>query len=735
MEFYLLFSLNFIKEDGTNFLSSTLKSNMLSIEDRQTIKLIKDFKKDFDFKKIISSENVYKNEQACSILKNKYSMNIAKINKKINNNFYVCEYQLNKIIARIIFYEFTESELITPEILDSDGVLITSVDRTFKYLNNLSTEEKIIYDFYLDDIINEIMEQQFYYLTDLPFENLLKTKLFMHQKSNINWMINVENELDEYITVKKYVNFKDGRIYCYDESRFVEKNGIIKYKLKGGIIFDDVGTGKTLQFICLCLSKPLIKTLLLVPDHLYEHWNNQFSYHLKIEKPDNVIILRFSNYVEYDGKYDRVIVDEIHELYSNSSNTPIFNKLINTDCDYKWGLSATLFPVPNSMYYLLEFLTSREFNPSYVERFNDNIQIYPKIIRKNRLEDINKEINLPDISINNIMIDFTTRERVIYDAEVMADSSKDIEFLRKICCDISLSVMDESDGVFYKDFNTMIQESFEKKWLSNKLIYEELVVRLQKLETVYDFQQNESLLQNIYHYRNEIIKQEKIVNERLKAFEFLKNQFESILTCPVCLGDIDVNTNCSIINKPSCNHSYCQSCLDFLIEDFKIKKYVLSCAICRCIFERKDVINISNGPPAPKHASKIVKLLEIINSSDEKFIIYTQFSAMISKLNNVLTESSINSIEYKSEQDIINFKNDDIKVLFLCSTKNASGLDLSFVNNIIIFEPVNGIHTYLRDVEKQIIGRIHRIGQTKISNVYRLIINDTIEKDLYDELS
>jgi len=83
-------------------------------------------------------------------------------------------------------------------------------------------------------------------------------------------------------------------------------------------------------------------------------------------------------------------------------------------------------------------------------------------------------------------------------------------------------------------------------------------------------------------------------------------------------------------------------------------------------------------------------------------------------------------------KDINNFKNDDnIKLLILSSVNNASGLDLSFVNNIIIFEPVIGDKLYLKDVEKQIIGRLHRINQTEIVNVYRFIINNTIEDEIF----
>ena len=57
-------------------------------------------------------------------------------------------------------------------------------------------------------------------------------------------------------------------------------------------------------------------------------------------------------------------------------------------------------------------------------------------------------------------------------------------------------------------------------------------------------------------------------------------------------------------------------------------------------------------------------------------------------------------------------------------------MDLSFVRNMILFEPLRGEYSYRRDIEKQLIGRINRINQTCPMNIYKLIINGTIEEKL-----
>ena len=80
------------------------------------------------------------------------------------------------------------------------------------------------------------------------------------------------------------------------------------------------------------------------------------------------------------------------------------------------------------------------------------------------------------------------------------------------------------------------------------------------------------------------------------------------------------------------------------------------------------------------------------------------------------------------------YKNKNRKAIIISSQKNASGLDLSFVKNVIIFEPIIGEYNFLRDTERQIIGRVFRINQKENVNVFRLIIRNTIEEEIYKNI-
>ena len=73
---------------------------------------------------------------------------------------------------------------------------------------------------------------------------------------------------------------------------------------------------------------------------------------------------------------------------------------------------------------------------------------------------------------------------------------------------------------------------------------------------------------------------------------------------------------------------------------------------------------------------------------------------------------------------------DDVQIILLSSEQNAEGINLSMFDNIIIYEPFEN-SMYCKEIEKQLIGRIHRIGRTKSVDVFRLITLDTIEQEIY----
>ena len=73
------------------------------------------------------------------------------------------------------------------------------------------------------------------------------------------------------------------------------------------------------------------------------------------------------------------------------------------------------------------------------------------------------------------------------------------------------------------------------------------------------------------------------------------------------------------------------------------------------------------------------------------------------------------------------------RVLVLSSAFNASGLNIQFATTIIILQPIHGDYARQKQIETQIVGRLHRIGQTKEITLIRLIVKDSIESNIYKE--
>ena len=392
MEFNLIYSLNTsVKNNQGN------KSNIFTKEEKA---IIIEFKNNIDYKKIknlpetISGENVYKN------FKNKMycpTINKAVLNHGMENiltssakselvdvEIYYSEFNIETVNFQIIFFEFPSSELITPFILKEEQTINTTIDRHIKALNNITNVNKELYDYLVDNMMTEISGPHFYDLTSHDFESVLTIPLYLYQKGNINWMLRIENESNNYIYSRRHINFPDGRVYEYETNKFIENfDELGKVNINGGLIYDETGIGKTLQFICLAISNPNIRTLILVPDHLVSHWISQFTLHIKTDTfknkaniPDWVNITSYSDFQTYNSSYDRIIVDEIHELYSRSDNYSIFKKACETKCKHKWGLTATPFPVDFSIFNLIKFLSSEIISYNYIEKLESNIKIY-----------------------------------------------------------------------------------------------------------------------------------------------------------------------------------------------------------------------------------------------------------------------------------------------------------------------------------------------------------------------
>ena len=77
-------------------------------------------------------------------------------------------------------------------------------------------------------------------------------------------------------------------------------------------------------------------------------------------------------------------------------------------------------------------------------------------------------------------------------------------------------------------------------------------------------------------------------------------------------------------------------------------------------------------------------------------------------------------------------KKSKTRVIMLSTENAASGTNLTEASHIIFMEPIKGDLAKIKSMEDQAIGRAVRLGQENQVHVYKLIIKDTIEEDIYN---
>ncbi len=657
---------------------------------------------------------------------------------KIDNKDVI--FRININIIKII-----HPELFTPQLILDNSKIRDILHQHYITMNNVIEDDS--HNYRMEMFMKEIKTQKYNY--DEKYLENMQTTLFPYQINCINWMKLMELDmLDNIIDINndRIIRLDNGIYYNFIRNKFLTHEDVLKMKhhIRGGIIANEVGTGKTAIAIGHIMNSINEKTLILVPSHLKQHWIDEFKKHTMLDISQlNVSLFTFDEFKIFSideirnmTQYLRIIIDEIHEIYDN--------KLLDDisyipNIKFRWGITSTPIVDKYSLYNILTFLigkSTRQFYNKLIGHENNFQNNFTKFFQRTMKSDISEHIKLPDLKINNILLKFSEFEQELYNLE--SYDKTNIEFLRKLCCDILLSIdNNNSQGVTIKELKKQVLDFLTKNYNKEcddlKLLHEQIDNIKTNISSssgdISQLQFNLSHYQQLYDEQEKVCKQRKTVLDRyieilnkiehiMEVNDEVNDEIEQDDICSICLSGY----TSPIAYLISCGHYFCKSCFN---ASYNMSNH--NCPMCRAHIEKKDILTVSKEV-TNYVSTKYKEVTKLITQYSDNFVIYTKYSHILQNLKIHLERFNINCGYLEDFNSI-----QKPQVLLMSSESMSSGIDLTYYSNVIIFEPFIN-YTYSREKEKQIIGRLHRINQTKLVNVFRLIIKNTIEEEIYNNI-
>jgi DNA repair protein RAD5 len=460
--------------------------------------------------------------------------------------------------------------------------------------------------------------------------------------------------------------------------------------------------------------------------------------------------------------FHRIILDEGHEIFGELLATASMGKYMsqwvsNIDSNYYWYVSGTPFVNYTGVINCARFINLKledserklEFDYSSNNSCNNssnnscnNIMgfmnkeyiwnnIMDTICIRHRKDDIKNQIQIPGYQECVVWLKFTDLERKLYDAKKDKVTST---ILQQLCC--HPLIIDSSKKIF-GDIEVDLDIMQDKLIDYHKSNYENYKIKLDKLDST---RPEYHMLKKSYNTQMSESKYLFTILEKMKQPDIIDEE-----NCSICLDKLVDPT------LTACGHLFCYKCLKMCLGDKK------RCPMCKSDLTGKDllVMNLKKNetkeetnPLIQKYGSKLGKLISIIRhlvaQDDTRIIVFSQWDDMLSLIGKTLAENEIENCFVKGNvwsrnSAIRKFKagknNDGIdnKVIMLSLKNAASGTNLTETTHIIFVEPINASKEESRVLESQAIARACRIGQKRKIILIRILIDNTIEEEIYRE--
>ncbi len=600
----------------------------------------------------------------------------------------------------------------------------------------------------------------------------IKTRMLPYQLQALKWLLDHEEPMPPPPGSKNAVqlwkrNDRQGNYFTNIATNYSVKTSEHLPLARGGILADDMGLGKTLEIISLLIAdnekagRRTGTTLIVAPLSVMSNWSGQIAQHVHEHSALKTytyhgagrVNMKAADFAQYDvvittyqmlasdylpkgkgakaplrelrpnGLYSlewrRVILDEGHSIRNPASKgAAAVNALI---ARARWALTGT--PIVNSLkdlYSLLKFVSVtgglqdleifnrvltrplKQSDPSAVHLLQAIMTAFT-LRRRKEMKFI--DLRLPELSEYKRLVNFTPREKERYDALEKEAQGQLKKYEKK---------HDQKSKGAGEAFQHLLEILLRMRQCCNhwQLCAERITNLLALLEEKKTVELND---------------------ENMKALQaMLQIHIESQEDCAICL---------ETLHEPvitTCGHFFGRECISKVIETQK------KCPMCRAELPDESCL------VAPKYdggdatadddmdynesSSKLEAMMEILqatkSSGSDKTIVFSQWTRFLDIVEARLDREGFSYCRVdgtmnaqKRDEALQTLANDDGCTIMLASLGVcAVGLNLTAANQIILSDT-----WWAPAIEDQAVDRVHRLGQTKETRVFRLVVDKSIE--------
>jgi len=797
-------------------------------------------KYEIDLAQLITRDDCYHNESAYArkLERDNWSNNFTSPRSRDIFDCHFIEYVAVcdgiEFDIKILFFTMKAGELLIPSIIKSDNQIINIIRNHIMISNNITTP--MYHNYRIELLCKEIENGE---ILDLRYGGnpACKTKLHTYQRDSIQWAITLEANLPMIDFTEHKLLYLDELSLVFDynlcggDKCFIKKDELPKAQVYGGIIADEVGLGKTIQALNLALSRDEVQTLIIVPNHIKEHWfaemrkhfiGNPFDGRVMVatvaeatQMPDDII-----------AKFQRLIVDELSELYAKGrpENHKLFERLCGISTfRYRWGITATPFVDDDAMFNIIRFLLgNNKINNTAVGNYIYIQDQFKPLFRKNIKANVQRDVQLPNVIIYNSGLTFSEYERAILTAMEMDSTTFSVDNRLRVISNAMLEFTNNEKSVItVEELKQLTVQRFKEKIVDAEVHLKSFQLKLHNIQeeinvlttadqvpdddSTFEYTKLKDEMQDLHkrkhimlkqyqerkrHLESEIEAALRILERRVqvhKSYLEITQHIDEIIhsaggnslsdstnsgdagdsgdagaagsagdgasaasdgsTCDgACAASDDIEDEmdiesmvnedkmCPICYSPfsenivlfiKCRHYFCQGCFERCH-----KARPNTCPMCRTPADVGEInyIGLENRVITSTKNTEILRLLNM--HPEERFLIFTRFDKFITPLTTFLSINDIAAQTFDEFNAASPDVRDSTRVIILSANSNASGTDMTFMNRVIIIEPFES-YIYGKEIEKQLIGRLHRINQTRDVYAHRLYIKDTIEEQIY----